>query len=240
MKMRSAVLGLCVAAALSALPVLADPVVYIDLDTEAPGIQSTRTAVVGETFKIYLVLTDDGNGTGTTTFDTVILGVYFNDVKPSVLGVTSTAFPHAGDLAANSETVIDAFSKQPIKPGGEMALTSAQGTFVTARTTGRPYLSTAGRAGLIALGKPFSISASQAPAIFAEGKLNAGFRSLATGTSSIIAAGPGGNAEMSLNGQPIRARLVPGVVTVVPPNTTVQPHNDPANYQGTTSPNGNN
>jgi hypothetical protein len=60
---------------------------------------------------------------------------------------------------------------------------------------------------------------------FAVGKLNAGMRSLAIGTSSIIACAPHGEAELSYKGKGIFAKTVPGIVTVVEERTTapVQP-----------------
>src|ERR1044072_6390218 len=98
-------------------------VISIDLDIAQPGIVSRRTAVIGETFIVNIWIEDDGTGVSPTVFDTIVLGVYFNDRTKGVLGVTRTHFPHAGDLIANRPGVVDAFSKRPIAPGMELSLT---------------------------------------------------------------------------------------------------------------------
>lgn len=193
-------------------------VISINLDVSTPGITNRRTVCLGETFVIDIWIEDDGQGVSPVIFDKIILGVYFNDRTKGILGVTRTHFPNAGELALNSPTTIDAFSKRPIRPNMEMALTPVEKNMV------ERYTDTAGRAGFIDTENPFVIYPGQ-PVRVAAGKLNAGFRSLSIGTSSIIACAPEGQAELFLKGKSIFAKTIPGDVTVVEERTAgpVQP-----------------
>jgi hypothetical protein len=201
-------------------------VVSVNLDVTTPGITARRTVTLGESFVIDIWVEDDGQGITPVVFDTIILGVYFNDKGPGVLGVTRTHFPHAGELAKNSPTTVDAFSKRPIRANMEMALTPVESKLP------ENFSDTAGRAGLMDLENPFVINPGK-PVQFAVGKLNAGFRSLAIGTSTVMASAPHSQAELFFKGEPIFAKTIPGVVTVVEERTSdpIQPF-APRKYKG--------
>jgi len=187
-------------------------VISCSVDISQPGIVLRRTVVVGETFVVTIWLEDDGAGITPVVFDRIVLGVYFNDKTPGVLGVTRTHFPNAGELADLPGTV-DAFSKRPIVPHMEMTLMPDE------KVRPEHFLNSAGVAGYENRQTPFTVFPGKAKLV-AAGKLNAGFRSLSVGTSTIMACAPHGEAELSFKGKPMFAKTIPAVVTVTEERTT--------------------
>jgi hypothetical protein len=186
-------------------------VVSVSVDISQPGIVPRRTVVVGETFVVTIWIEDDGAGITPVVFDRIVLGVYFNDKTSGVLGVTRTHFPNAGELASLSGTV-DAFSKRPVVPHMEMTLMPDE------KVMPEHFLSSAGVAGYENTKTPFTLFPGK-PVLFAAGKINAGFRSLSVGTSTIMACAPHGHAELSFKGKPMYAKTIPAVVTVTEERT---------------------
>jgi hypothetical protein len=168
--------------------------------------------VVGETFVVTIWVEDDGAGITPVVFDRIVLGVYFNDKTHGVLGVTRTHFPNAGELA-NLPGTVDAFSKRSLVQHMEMTLMPDE------KKLPEHFLNSAGVAGYENTKTPFTVFPGK-PVMFAAGKLNAGFRSLSVGTSTIIACAPHGQAELSFRGKPMYAKTIPAVVTVTEERTT--------------------
>lgn len=184
-------------------------VVSVSLDIAQPGIVARRTVVVGETFIVTIWVADDGTGISPTIFDRIVLGVYFNDKTPDVLGVTRTHFPNAGELAGNSPHVVDAFSRRRVVPFMEMTLMPDE------KVLPEHFTRSAGVAGFENTQVPFRLEPGARPIMAMAGKMNAGFHAWAVGTSSILACAPHGQAELSYKGKPMYAKTIPGEVTVV-------------------------
>ncbi len=185
-------------------------VISINLDIHSPGVTTRRTAVVGETFIIDVMIEDDGTGVSPLVFDTIAFGVYFNDSTPDVLGVTKMHFPHAGELIRRNPGSIDAFSGQRIETNMELSLWPIE------EALPEGYQDQAGRAGFRNPEKPFTVYPDDGPISLARGKLNAGFRARNVGTSRIMASAPINRAEMAFEGRPMLAKTIPSVVTVLP------------------------
>ena len=189
-------------------------VITVNLDTSTPGVTTRRTAVVGETFVIEVMIEDDGTGVSPVVFDTIAFGVYFNDRTPNVLGVTKMHFPHAGDLVSRCPGTVDAFTDVEIVPGMELSLWPVEDALPEG------YMDQAGRAGFRNLENPFTIFPEDGPIVMARGKLNAGFRAENIGVSQILASASVNSAEMALRGRPMLAKTIPSEVTVIAERTT--------------------
>ncbi|MDB5692663.1 MAG: hypothetical protein JWO81_1726 [Alphaproteobacteria bacterium] len=185
-------------------------VMSINLDTSTPGVTTRRTAVVGESFVIQVMIEDDGTGVSPLVFDTIVFGVYFNDRSPDVLGVTKTHFPHAGEFLERFPGTVDAFSQRGIVPHMELSLWPVEDELPEG------YLSQAGRAGFSNPKNPFTLYPGQGPQVVAAGKLNAGFRAQNVGVSQILASASVNSAEMLFRRRPIFAKTIPSTVTVIP------------------------
>jgi hypothetical protein len=185
-------------------------VLSINLDTSTPGITTRRTAVVGETFVIHVMIEDDGTGVSPIVFDTIVFGVYFNDKAANVLGVTKTHFPHVGTFIERSQGTVDAFSGREIAPHMELSLWPVEDALPEG------YMDQAGRAGFRNLEKPFTLHPGEGPQMLAAGKVNAGFRAWNVGVSQILASASVKTAEMQFRGRPIFAKTIPSTVTVIP------------------------
>lgn len=184
-------------------------VLSINLDTSTPGVTTRRTATVGETFVIQVMIEDDGTGVSPLVFDTIVFGVYFNDRAPDVLGVTKTHFPHAGEFIQHFPGTVDAFSERRIAPHMELSLWPVEDKLPEG------YMDQAGRAGFSNKEKPFTLHPGQGPVCIAAGKVNAGFRAKNIGVSQILASASINSAEMMFRGKPIFAKTIPSTVTVV-------------------------
>ena len=196
-----AALGLLLGSTLAA----AAPVIAVDMDPITPGIDSTLTVLPGDVFTVDVVIFDDGTGP-TTTFDTVILEVFFNDAG-TVLGLGPTG-PLGGTLASNSLFTLDVF-------GGGF---SATGASLGVGPSGAPFLSFADGSGAIGLADFLTFTVGTTPTTI----FSLDFTALAVGTSGILAAGtPPGSPELALSGSPIFATLQSGTVEVVPEPGTV-------------------
>lgn len=99
------------------------PIIAVDLDPYAPGVQSTLTVDPGDLFTIAIVYVSDGQ----TVFDAVELGVAFNDAGNVLglgLGVTpgDARFGNLVGLASGLVQEIDtfdlAFVGAPMHPDG--------------------------------------------------------------------------------------------------------------------------
>lgn len=182
----------------------------INLDTSTPGVTDRRTAYVGETFVIEVMIEDDGTGETPVVFDTAVFGVYFNNQGPNVLGVTKTHFPHASEFIARSPGTVDAFSQREIVPHMELSLWPVEDQLPEG------FLDQAGRAGVQNLEKPFTIHPGEGPRAMVAGKVNAGFRAWNTGVSEILASASINAPQLTLGGNPVAARSIPSTVTVIP------------------------
>jgi hypothetical protein len=103
---------LLTAFALSMGPGLASavPIIAIDLDPAAPGIQSALTVSLGASVDVDIVYSGDG----TSTFDAVSLDAFFNSGGP----VVAASSPQVRDIALQPD-VFDTFSFAflPLVPG---------------------------------------------------------------------------------------------------------------------------
>jgi hypothetical protein len=188
-------------------------VMSINLDTSTPGVTTRRTAVVGESFVIQVMIEDDGTGVSPLVFDTIVFGVYFNDKTPNVLGVTKTHFPNAGEFIDRHPGTVDAFSQRRIVPHMELSLWPVEDQLPEG------YMDQAGRAGYSNLDNPFTLLPGQGPQVLAAGKVNAGFRAQNLGVSQILASASVKSAEMLFRGRPIFAKTIPSTVTVIAERT---------------------
>lgn len=112
-------LGLALAAA--STPAWAIPTLSIDLDTATPGVQSTRSVLLGDTVEAGVVLTGDGS----TGFDTTIFDLSFD---AAVIGVAPGG-PEAGALAGTAPVgALDVFGGGFVLPGGSLTPQSAAAT----------------------------------------------------------------------------------------------------------------
>lgn len=113
-----ALLWTVVALAMTPTTARAVPTLSIDLDTLTPGVQSSRTVLLGDSVEAGVVLTGDG----TTGFDTLIFDLLFNS-GPTIIDVAPGGGPTAGALAATSAFVLDVFGVAPVPllPGSALA-----------------------------------------------------------------------------------------------------------------------
>jgi hypothetical protein len=168
------------------------------------------------------MLEDDGKEPSPSVFDTIILEILYNDMN-SVLGVEPVQKPVAGELAGNSSTTVDAFTRKPIRP---IKMEEVRELFASPKRkppketqlmlrlpTGDPigaYRKSTGRAGISDFQKPFTISPSRGPVSVAMGKVTTGMKALAVGKTHIVAVG-----TVLMGGKPLCMESVLGEVNVV-------------------------
>jgi hypothetical protein len=168
------------------------------------------------------MIEEDGKDPLCNVFDTLIIEILFNDQDP-VLSVDPVQRPVAGELAANSATTVDAFSRERIKAIKlyempiaihEKEIAASERTQLTLKlpsgdATGR-YRHSTGRAGLRDFGTPFRLSVDRGSVSVAMGKLEAGFQAVKVGTSNIVPVG-----VALLGSTPLCLNSVVGSITVV-------------------------
>lgn len=204
------VFGLLLFLGIGTSAMTAMPVIFVDLDDVAPGIQNSRIAGTGEVFTIELILGNDG--TSPIVFDTIVLELFMNDtpVGNDVLVPNLIPAPAiAGLLAGLAPNVVDLFSGLPIVPGESLEVEPPS-------PPPPPFRLTSGRLGYTALGGDFIVNpGAQVPV--GKGPVTAGVGVNALGISTILAANLpfGTGAELSLDGAPILTRTEGGIVTVV-------------------------
>ena len=182
------------------------PIISVDMDNTMAGIQNTLNVTPGTTFTVDVVIDDDGNAPSPTTFDTVILEMFFND-SVSVLSPGPTG-PVAGALAGNSIFTASLFGPLgPLVPG-----TTVLGTGPSSAPAG----GFAGGSGAIGLFDflSFTVTPGSPTTIFSM-DFTAGVLGFPS-SSQILAAGTGpfGSPELALGGNGIAAILAPGTVNV--------------------------
>ncbi|MCP5152798.1 MAG: hypothetical protein H6983_01440 [Ectothiorhodospiraceae bacterium] len=204
----------------------AAPVLGIDLDPGLVGVQGTRTVLLGTTFTVDVVLSDDGTGTSPTVFDTALVEAFFDDAGPVLALGPGGAL--AGAIAASSAATIDLQTFSIVSAGD--ALGAGPSEAPTAGTVGGlgPFAAGTGRLGLLSLfalgGTPFEVG----PADGAVSLFSFDLTASAVGTSTVLAAAvPGGGPALAytpIPGGPVTAYdpgLMAGVVEVVERPTDV-------------------
>ncbi len=174
------------------------PIISIDLDGGpggTAGIQSTLTVDPGSSFTIDVVIADAA--IVPAFFDTVILEPFFNDA-----GAVLSPGPTLATWGAFAGGSLDLF-------GGFVP--AVPGALAGVGPSGAPaggFASGSGAVGLLG----FFVAPAVPTVIF-----SIDFTALASGTSTILAAGsPFGSPELALGGGPVFATLASGTVTVTP------------------------
>lgn len=182
--------------------VWAAPIIFVDMNPGAAGIQSSLSVLPGVTFTVDVVIEAH---LSPATFDTVLLEVLFND-SGAILG-TGPIGPVAGSLASTAGT-FDVFGGfVPTAPG---ALLGVNSSF--------PAPGFASGSGAVGLANPFTFTVSPG---LPETIFSIDFTALRVGTSTLFAAGsPLGAPELARAGVPIFAATLPGTVNVVPEPAT--------------------
>ena len=130
-------------------PASATPVLAIDLNPAAAGIQSTLTVQPGATFSLAVVYAGDG----TATFDTFISSINFNN-NGAVLGLQGgIGNPKAGALANQAPVAaLDIFGGVQVTEGGN--LTAGPASLATG------FTADSGLLGLNSINDPFPMLAA--------------------------------------------------------------------------------
>lgn len=180
----------------------AAPVISVDLDTSALGIQATRTLSPSDEFSVDIVYTGDGE----SVFDTFTLDVVFND-SGSVLSLGADS-PTAGPVADTAPTLaLDVFGASPVTSGDVLTIDSFLVPLDFADGLGGVGIASVG-------GTPFPL-VGDGDTI---GLFRLSFSADSLGTSTVAGTGfPfGSNAELALGGVSVPATLESATVTVVP------------------------
>jgi hypothetical protein len=192
-----AIAGFCLGGEVGAMPVIS-----VDLDTSALGIQATRTLAPGDAFSVDIVYTGDGEA----VFDTFALDVVFNNTG-TVLSLP-VQNPTAGPIADTAPTLaLDVFGALPVTSGGALTIDSFLAPLGFEDGLGGVGISSVG-------GTPFPLVGDGETIGLFRLNLSAAF----PGTSTVASTGfPfGANAELALAGVSVPVTLQSATVTVVP------------------------
>jgi MYXO-CTERM domain-containing protein len=199
------------------------PMILVDMDPAAPGIQSARSVLVGDTFTVDIV----GQFLETERpFNGAVAQIYFNSDLTAlpVLAPMAPTIPVAGVLVGEGRTdyAIDAFSGLPVLAGGSLGFSPVLGPPLSG------YLSVTPAAGYYAPPPSFPFFSGPIVSI-----LSMEFTASAEGTSMLLPDGYMGEAPSPLEslgaealptnsiltnmGQPVFAEVFGGMVTVAVP-----------------------
>ncbi len=182
----------------------ASPILMIDMNPAASGVQTSLTVATGAIFTVDVVVSEEGSAS--SFFDTVIVELSSND-SGAVVGPGPTG-PVAGAAAGNSFLTMDAFSVSFTSPGAPL-------TVFPAFNPAPGFVDSSGAFGLF---DPLAFLVGASPLSL----FRLEYVALSPGTSQLFAAGsPFGVPELSLAGMGISSRSFPGSVTVLPPGGTV-------------------
>jgi hypothetical protein len=176
--------------------------ISIDLDSGTPGVQSSRTLVLGDEYEFGVVFTGDGE----TQFDTFALDVLYSSSNgASSIGLHS---PVAGMVADNAPIMaLDVYGATVVNSGDDLTrgnLPVPQG-----------YDDSLGSVGITSVGDmPYPVI-GEGETI---GLFNGSVTALQTGTTTLALSGfPFGvGAELSLGGESVPVTLEGAEITVVP------------------------
>ncbi len=190
-----------------AAPAAAVPSLVIDLDPVAPGIQSSRFALLGETFAVDVVLIGDG----VAVFDEVILDVGYNDAglvlasgpgSVVALALSATA-PMAWDV-----TVPTVGPPLPPPPAALVPLGFAPVGPFTASEGGFGYYTFPGSFPVVGSGVSITVAGLLLTAV-------------GIGTSTVAPTPALGTGNLFLGSTPVPTMLVGGTVMVPEPASGV-------------------